>query len=151
MKYTQINKLTHMKKFYFLLVALVAVVMTSCVNFKTEATVDVKVLKDGKPVPGAVVYKFKDNGLGAGITLYKSNASGNATADGGGIAHFDLKSPDDLDPSNVAGLEISDEATFFFCTYDAEDVRSSLVTVGVKTGDKKNVELVIEAINDGDE
>ncbi len=140
-----------MKKFYFLLAAFVAVTMTSCVKFKTEATVDVKVIKDGQPVPGAVVFKFKDNGLGAGNTLYKSNASGSAIADGGGIAHFELKSPDDLDPSDVAGVELNDEATFFFCTYDAEGTRNSLVTVGVKTGDKKNVELVIEEINDGDE
>jgi len=136
-----------MKKFYFLLAAFVAVTMTSCVKFKTEATVDVKVLKDGQPVPGAVVYKFKDNGLGAGITLYKSNASGSAVANGGGIAHFDLKSPDDLDPSDV----VEEQAMFYFCTYDAEDVRNSLVTVPVSTGDKKNVELVIEEINDGDE
>ena len=136
-----------MKKFYFLLVALVAVVMTSCVKFKTEATVDVKVLKDGQPVPGAVVFKFKDNGLGAGITLSKSNASGSAVANGGGIAHFDLKSPDDLDPSDV----VEEQAMFYFCTYDAEDVRNSLVTVPVSTGDKKNVELVIEENNDGDE
>lgn len=136
-----------MKKFYFLLAAFVAVTMTSCVKFKTEATVDVKVIKDGQPVPGAVVFKFKDNGLGAGTTLYKSNASGSATADGGGIAHFELKSPDDLDPSDV----VEEQATFYFCTYDAEDVRNSLVTVLVSTGDKKNVELVIEEINDGDE
>ena len=136
-----------MKKFYFLLAAFVAVTMTSCVKFKTEATVDVKVIKDGQPVPGAVVFKFKDNGLGAGNTLYKSNASGSAIADGGGIAHFELKSPDDLDPSDV----VEEQATFYFCTYDAEDVRNSLVTVPVSTGDKKNVELVIEEINDGDE
>ena len=140
-----------MKKFYFLLVALVAVAMTSCVRFKTEATVSVKVIKDGQPVPNAVVYKFKDNGLGPGTTLYKSNASGSAVAGGDGIAHFDLKSPDDLDPSGVAGVELNDEATFFFCTYNADDVRNSLVTISVKTGDKKNVELVIEEINDGDE
>lgn len=133
------------------LVAFVAVTMTSCVKFKTEATVDVKVIKDGQPVPGAVVFKFKDNGLGAGTTLYKSNASGSATADGGGIAHFELKSPDDLDPSDVAGVELNDEATFFFCTYNADDVRNSLVTVGVKTGDKKTVQLEIEEITDGDE
>ena len=136
-----------MKKFYFLLAAFVAVTMTSCVKFKTEATVDVKVIKDGQPVPGAVVFKFKDNGLGAGITLSKSSASGSATADGGGIAHFELKSPDDLDPSDV----VEEQATFFFCTYNADDVRNSLVTVPVSTGDKKNVELVIEEINDGDE
>ena len=140
-----------MKKFYFLLAAFVAVTMTSCVKFKTEATVDVKVIKDGQPVPGAVVFKFKDNGFGEGITLSKSSASGSATADGGGIAHFELKSPDDLDPSDVAGVELNDEATFFFCTYNADDVRNSLVTVGVKTGDKKTVQLKIEEITDGDE
>ena len=136
----------YMKKFYFLLAAFVAVAMTSCVKFKTEATVDVKVIKDGQPVPGAVVFKFKDNGLGAGTTLYKSNASGSATADGGGIAHFELKSPDDLDPSDV----VEEQATFFFCTYNADDVRNSLVTVGVKTGDKKTVQLKIEEVNDND-
>ena len=129
------------------LVAFVAVAMTSCVKFKTEATVDVKVIKDGQPVPGAVVFKFKDNGLGPGTTLFKQNASGSAVADGGGIAHFDLKSPDDLDPSDV----VDETATFFFCTYNAENVRNSLVTVPVSTGDKKNVELVIEEITDGDE
>lgn len=133
------------------LVAFVAVTMTSCVKFKTEATVDVKVIKDGQPVSGAVVFKFKDNGLGEGITHSKSNANGSAIADGGGIAHFDLKSPDDLDPSDVAGVELNDEATFFFCTYNADDVRNSLVTVGVKTGDKKTVQLEIEEITDGDE
>lgn len=137
----------YMKKSILVALAAVLCTMTSCVKFKTEATVDVKVLKDGQPVPGAVVFKFKDNGFGAGITLSKSSASGSATADGGGIAHFELKSPDDLDPSDV----VEEQATFYFCTYDAEDVRNSLVTVPVSTGDKKNVELVIEEINDGDE
>ena len=136
-----------MKKIHLILAALVAVAMTSCVKFKTEATVDVEVTKAGKPAAGVVVYKFKDNGLGEGSTLYKSNATGNETTDGGGVAHFDLKSPDDLDPSDV----VEEQATFYFCTYDAEDVRNSLVTVPVSTGDKKNVELVIEEINDGDE
>lgn len=141
-----------MKKIQLFLAAIVAVVMSSCVNFKTEATVDVEVTKDGKPVSGAVVYKFKDNGLGEGTTLYKSNASSHETANAGGVAHFDLKSPDDLDPSNVAGLELDDQATFFFCTYDAEDVRNSIVTVNVKTGDKKTVQLKIEDVQkSGDE
>ena len=141
-----------MKKIQFFLAAIVAVVMSSCVNFKTEATVDVTVTKDGNPVKGIVVYKFKDNGLGAGTTLYKSNASGQATTDAAGVAHFELKSPDDLDPSNIAGLENTDEATFFFCTYDAEGTRNSLATVHVKTGDKMSVELKIEEnIEEGDE
>ena len=39
-----------MKKIQLFLAALVVVIMTSCVKFKTEATVDVEVLKSGKPV-----------------------------------------------------------------------------------------------------
>ena len=124
--------------------ALVVVIMTSCVKFKTEATVDVEVLKSGKPVSGVAVYKFKDNGLGEGTTIYKSNAKESETTNSGGIAHFDIKSPDDLDPSDVAGVENSDQATFFFCTYDAEGTRNGIVTVSVKTGDKKTVQLNME-------
>ena len=133
-----------MKKIQLFLAALVVVIMTSCVKFKTEATVDVEVLKSGKPVSGVAVYKFKDNGLGEGTTIYKSNAKESETTNSGGVAHFDLKSPDDLDPSDVAGVENSDQATFFFCTYDAEGTRNGIVTVSVKTGDKKTVQLKIE-------
>ena len=133
-----------MKKIQLFLAALVVVIMTSCVKFKTEATVDVEVLKSGKPVSGVAVYKFKDNGLGEGTTIYKSNAKESETTNSGGIAHFDLKSPDDLDPSDVAGVENSDQATFFFCTYDAEGTRNGIVMVSVKTGDKKTVQLNME-------
>lgn len=140
-----------MKKIQLFLAALVAVAMTSCVNFKTEATVDVEVTKDGKAVADINVYKFKDNGLGEGTTLYKSNAGSFVKTNGAGVAHFDLKSPDDLDPSSVAGVELSDESTFFFCTYDADDTRNSLVTVRVKTGDKKKVQLVIEERQGGED
>jgi hypothetical protein len=133
-----------MKKIQLFLAALVVVIMTSCVKFKTEATVDVEVLKSGKPVSGVAVYKFKDNGLGEGTTIYKSNAKESETTNSGGIAHFDIKSPDDLDPSDVAGVENSDQATFFFCTYDAEGTRNGIVTVSVKTGDKKTVQLNME-------
>jgi len=141
-----------MRKFSIFLAAIVAVMMTSCVKFKTEATVDVEVTKAGQPQAGVVVYKFKDNGLGEGITLYKSNAKGNATTNAGGVAHFDLKSPDDLDPSEISGLDFSDQATFYFCTYNAEGTRNGIVTVSAKTGDKKTVQLRIEDVQQsGDE
>lgn len=139
-----------MKKIQLLLAAIVAVMMTSCVKFKTEATVDVEVTKDGKAVSGVVVYKFKDNGLGEGSTLYKSNNSGSETTDGSGVAHFELKSPDDLDPSNVAGVENTDQATFFFCTYDAEGTRNGIVSAQVKTGDKKTLKLIMQDVESGD-
>ena len=130
-----------MKKIQILLAALVAVFMTSCVKFKTEATVDIEVTQKGKPLVGATVYKFKDNGLGEGIANYKSNASGSAVTNAAGIAHFDLKSPDDLDPSSIAGQDFSAQANFIFCTYDAEDVRNATVTATVKTGDKLTLKL----------
>lgn len=133
-----------MKKIQLFLAAIVAVVMSSCVGFKTEATVDVEVTKAGKPVSGVEVYKFNDNGLGEGITIYKSNAKSSVTTNAGGVAHFDLKSPEDLDPSDVAGVELKDEATFYFCTYNAENTRNGIVMVSVKTGDKKTVQLRID-------
>ena len=144
-----------MKKIQILCAAVVAVVMSACVQFKTEATVDVEVTQKGKPMVGEMVYKFKGDGLGEGKTLYKSNASGSEKTDAAGVARFKLKSPDDLDPSNVAGVELTDEATFFFCTYDANGARNSIVSVKVKTGDKKTVQLdVPEGLvnpEDGDE
>lgn len=133
-----------MKKLIMLAAACCMFALNACVNFKTEATVDVKVIKAGQPVSDVTVYKFKDNGLGEGTTLYKSNNSGTAKTDGAGVAHFNLKSPDDLDPSNVAGVELSDASTFFFCTYNAENTRNSLVSVKVKTGDKQKVQLIID-------
>ena len=140
-----------MKKIQILFAALVAVMMSACVQFKTEATVDVEVTKAGKPVSGEVVYKFKDNGLGEGTTQYKSNNSGSAKTNAGGVAHFDLKSPDDLDPSNIAGVENEDKATFYFCTYDAEGRRNGMVSQQVKTGDKLTIKLQIEDNKGGDE
>lgn len=141
-----------MKHSYLFLAALVAVVMSSCVQFKTEATVDVEVTQKGKPLSGVTVYKFKENGLGEGQTIYKSNASGTAVSNAGGVAHFDLKSPSDIAPSNIAGQEFSEENTFHFCTYDAEGTRNAIVTVTVKTGDKKTVRLdVPEGLVNGED
>ena len=134
-----------MKKIQVILAVVVALVMASCVKFKTEATVDVEVIKDGKSVgAGTVVYKFSDPGLGEGTTIYRSNATGSVVTDAAGLAHFDLKSPDDFDPSQVGGVEIEDTKTFFFCTYDAEGTRNGFIALTVKTGDKKTVTLKME-------
>ena len=127
----------------FFLAAIVAVCLSACVQFKTEAKVDVEVTQDGKPVSGVTVYKFIDKGLGEGSTLYKTNATGSAKTNAAGIAHFDLKSPDDFSPSSVAGSESN---TFYFCTYDAEDVRSGIATVTIKTGENKTAKIEIEKL-----
>ena len=137
-----------MKKTQLFLAAIVAVMMTSCVKFKTEATVDVEVTKAGQPVANVIVYKIPNDRS----SIYKENATGQVKTNGAGVAHFDLKSPEDLDPSEIAGEKFSAEATFNFCTYDAEGTRNGIVTVSVKTGDKKTVQLRIEDVQQsGDE
>ena len=126
-----------MKKIQILLLALVAVMVSDCVSFKTEATVDVEVTQKGKPMVGTTVYKFPE-GRSA---LYKDNATGSAVTNAGGVAHFDLKSPDDMDPSNIAGQKFEGKATFVFAVFDANGDQRAAVSVDVKTGDKKTVKL----------
>lgn len=130
-----------MRKIQILFAALVAVMMSACVQFKTEATVDVEVFQNGKAVgSGIVVYKFIDKGLGQGTSHYKENATGSAKTNAAGIAHFDLKSPDDFSPSSIAGKE---EVVFYFSTFDNDDRCIASVQANVKTGDKKTVRLEI--------
>ena len=135
-----------MKKIQILLTAFVAVLMSSCVQFKTEATVDVEVTQKGKPVVGMTVYKFPADRS----ALYKQNATGSAVTNAGGVAHFDLKSPDDMDPSKIAGQDFEGKATFTFAVFDANDDQRAAVSVDVKTGDKKTVKLDVPEGNTND-
>ena len=125
-----------MKKIQILLLALVAVMVSAC-GFKTEATVDVEVTQKGKPMVGTTVYKFPEDRS----ALYKDNATGSAVTNAGGVAHFDLKSPEDMDPSNIAGQKFEGKATFVFAVFDANGDQRAAVSVDVKTGDKKTVKL----------
>lgn len=85
-----------MKKIQILLAALVAVLMSSCAQFKTEATVDVTVMKDGKTQAGVLVYKAVAHG-DIGGSYYKQNyKDAPVKTNLSGVAHFELKSPDDL-------------------------------------------------------
>ncbi|MBR3647943.1 MAG: hypothetical protein IKN59_06105 [Paludibacteraceae bacterium] len=127
------------KKFFlFAVIAAAMVLMTSCM--KTEASVDVQVMKNGAGVSGVTVYKFNNN-LGEGTTQYKTNAERSAKTNAAGVAHFDLKSPDDFAPSSL-GVEESN--TFYFATFDAEDRRNGFVAVTIRTGEKKTVTIEME-------
>jgi hypothetical protein len=127
-----------MKKIQILFAAMLAVCMTSC--FKTEAQVDVEVLKDGKPQSGVIVYKFTDE-MGESTTSYKENAKAQATTNAGGVAHFDLKSPEDFTPSKVGNVEVKETNTFYFATFDSNNTRNGFVIVKIATGEKKTVQL----------
>lgn len=122
-----------MKKFQFLLAALVAVLMSSCAQFKTEATVDVTVMKDGKTQAGVLVYKAVAHGdIGGGY--YKENyKDAPVKTNLSGVAHFELKSPDDFAPSSVGA---QDEITVYFAVFDAQDECLAYESLKVKTGEK---------------
>jgi len=120
------------------LVALAAVVMSSCM-FKTEATVDVEVTKNNQPQAGVVVWKM--HYIGVGGVQYKQNYTASATTNAAGVAHFDLKSPDDFAPSSVGA---QDEETFYFAVFDANDELLGYVSQKVKTGDKLTVKLSLD-------
>lgn len=127
-----------MRKIQILLAALVAVVMSSC-TFKTEATVDVEVTKNNRPQAGVVVWKM--HYIGVGGVQYKQNYTASATTNAAGVAHFDLKSPDDFAPSSVGA---QDEETFYFAVFDANEDLLGYVAQTVKTGDKLTVKLSLD-------
>ena len=127
-----------MRKIQILLAALVTVVMSSC-TFKTEATVDVEVTKNNQPQAGVVVWKMHYKGIGG--VEYKQNYTASATTDAAGVAHFDLKSPDDFAPSSVGA---QDEETFYFAVFDASEELLGYVSQKVKTGDKLTIKLSLD-------
>ena len=127
-----------MRKIQILLAALVAVVMSSC-TFKTEATVDVEVTKNNQPQAGVVVWKM--HYIGVGGVQYKQNYTASATTNAAGVAHFDLKSPDDFAPSSVGA---QDEETFYFAVFDANEDLLGYVAQTVKTGDNLTVKLSLD-------
>lgn len=135
-----------MKKFQILLAALVAVVMSGCVKYKTEATVDVTVLKNGKPQAGIEVYKAVAHG-DIGGSYYKQNyKDAPVKTNLSGVAHFELKSPSDFAPSSVGADE---EITVFFAVFDAQDECLAYKALQVKTGEK-NKPLTLELRNPND-
>lgn len=129
-----------MKTLKILFTAIVAVCLASCIKFKVEATVDVTVVKNGQIQPNVEVYRFND-GLGESTTMYKSNSKDMVVTNEKGVAHFELRSPDDLDPSDVG---LTETKTFYFATYDKNEDRNGLVSIAVTSGDKKQVKLEIQ-------
>ena len=125
-----------MKKIQVVLLAIIAMTMSSCL-FKTEATVEVTVKNPlGMTVgAGELVYKFKGSDLNVSN---RENANGNVATDASGVAQFELKSPEDFVPS---GVGYDDQQTFIFCTYDKDGKLNGQTAVTVKPGEKKSAEI----------
>lgn len=100
-----------MKKILMLLVAVLALGLTSCKFVKTEASVDVTVLQNGVSVgEGVQVYIFSD---GADYTD-KTKAKRSMATDASGVAFFPLQSPVDFAPGWMADQYY----TFIFAVFD---------------------------------
>ena len=135
-----------MKKIQILLAALVAVLMCSCVKFKTEATVDVTVMKNGKPQAGVEVYKAVAKG-DVTPSYYKANyTDAPVKTNEAGVAHIELKSPDDFAPSSVGADE---SITVYFAVFNAQEECLACEPLKVRTGEmNKPLTLELKEPND---
>ena len=84
-----------MKSIKFLCMAMLAMLAIACNPIKTEATVDVTVLdQSNKPVAGVMVARFNNSS-----SAYFTNADEKHETNASGVAHFELKTLEDLGPA----------------------------------------------------
>lgn len=134
-----------MKKIQILLAVLVAVLMCSC-RSKTEATVDVTVMKNGKPQAGIEVYKAVAKGDVIPSYYKASYKDAPVKTNEAGVAHIELKSPDDFAPSSVGA---DDMITVYFAVFNAQEECLAFEPLKVKTGEKnKPLTLELKEPND---
>lgn len=124
-----------MKQIKFLCLAMLAMLAIACNPIKTEATVDVMVLdRNNKPAANVMVARFNNSSS----SLYLSNADEKHVTNESGVAHFELKTLEDLGPAQYD----SEGAYFTFRAFDNNDEPASEeVRLWVEPGDKKSLEL----------
>lgn len=124
-----------MKKILMFFVAALALSLTSCKFVRTEATVDVQVLKSNgqNEGEGKLVYIFsadKDY-------TDKTQAKRWMATDASGVAFFPLQSPIDFAPGWMADQYY----TFIFAIYNANGSVADHKAVSVTNGDQKEITL----------
>lgn len=121
-----------MKKMLFF--AMLAVLAIACNPIKTEATVDVTVVdQNDKPAAGVMVGRFNNSS-----SMYLQNADEKHETDASGLAHFELKTLEDLPPAG----ESKEGAYFTFRAFGKDDeVASDEARIFVESGDKKSLTL----------
>ena len=123
-----------MKSIKFLCMAMLAMLAIACNPIKTEATVDVTVLdQSNKPVTGVMVARFNNSS-----SEYFTNADEKHETNAGGVAHFELKTLEDLGPKGY-----DDEGAYFtFRAFDKDnEPASEEARIWVEPGDHKSLEL----------
>lgn len=131
-----------MKQIKVFCMAMLAMLAIACNPIKTEATVDVTVVdQNEKPVAGVMVGRFNNSS-----SLYLQNADEKHETNAAGVAHFELKTLEDLGP---AGYD--DEGAYFtFRAFDKQDEPASEEQrIWVEPGDKKALVLKLNPTDQG--
>lgn len=117
--------------------AMLAMLAIACNPIKTEATVDVTVLgQDNQPVAGVTVCRFNNS-----ASEYFTNADETHETNASGVAHFELKTLEDLGPAKYE----SEGANFTFRAFDKDkEPASDEARIWVKPGDHKSLELKLK-------
>ena len=123
-----------MRQIKFLCLAMLAMLAIACNPIKTEATVDVTVFdQSNKPVAGVMVARFNNSS-----SEYFTNADEKHETNAGGVAHFELKTLEDLGPAQYD----SEGAYFTFRAFDKDnEPASEEARIWVEPGDHKSLEL----------
>ena len=107
-----------------------AMALTGCMK-EDAATINVKVMKNGKAVAGEMVYLYRAD-LGESFLTNKIHADKKAATDDQGVAEFKLAS---LDFAAVTTL------SYIVETFDSKEVVNGKTAVSVNKGQTKDVTL----------
>ena len=131
-----------MKKVLFF--AMLAMLAVACNPIKTEATVDVTVIdQNDKPVAEVMVARFNNSS-----SAYLTNADEKHVTNAEGVAHFELKTLEDLGP----GKYDNEGAYFTFRAFDKDnEPASDEQKIFVEPGDEKKLTLKLNPVNQGGE
>lgn len=131
-----------MKQIKVFCMAMLAMLAIACNPIKTEATVDVTVLdQNDKPAANVMVARFN-----SASSMYLVNADEKSVTNKEGVAHFELKTLEDLGPA-----EYDQEGAYFaFRAFDQHDEPASdEKKIWVKPGDKATLTLKLNPADEG--
>lgn len=131
-----------MKQIKVFCMAMLAMLAVACNPIKTEATVDVTVLdQNDKPAEGIMVGRFNNSS-----SAYLTNADEKHETNAAGVAHFELKTLEDLGPKGY-----DDEGAYFkFRAFDKDgEAISDEGKIWVEPGDKKSLTLKLNPVDQG--
>lgn len=133
-----------MKQIKVFFMAMLAMLAVACNPIKTEATVDVTVLdQNNQPAAEVMVGRFNNSS-----SAYLQNADEKHVTNAGGVAHFELKTLEDLGPAKYD----KEGAYFAFRAFDKDnEPASDEERIYVEPGDHKSLTLKLNPVSQGGE